>query len=87
MNDAQKLEDDAKAESAYMLFYISNPGTEGGNQVSAYSLVEAVIGLYDNPAPSLRRGHQRPASQQARLKTSIRVMQGACGNCAIRPLR
>lgn len=45
---AQKAEDAAKAESAYMLFYISNPGTEG-NQVSAYSLVEAVMGLYDNP--------------------------------------
>lgn len=45
--EAQKKEDAAKSESAYMLFYIANPYTEG-NQVSAYSLVEAVMGLYED---------------------------------------
>jgi hypothetical protein len=46
--EAQAKEDAAKAESRFMLFYISNPYTPG-NEVSAYSLVEAVMGLYDEP--------------------------------------
>jgi len=41
-------EDEAKKESQYMLYYISDPKQEG-NTLSAYSLVEAIMGLYDDP--------------------------------------
>lgn len=43
---AQEAEEKAKAESQYLLYYIANPKQEGIN-ISAYSLVEAAMGLYD----------------------------------------
>lgn len=46
--DSEKLEDLAKHESAYRLFYIAHPKTPG-NAISTYSLVEAIVGLYDYP--------------------------------------
>lgn len=46
--EAQKKEDQAKEESKYLLFYIANPNTKG-NEVSAYSLIELTMNLYDNP--------------------------------------
>jgi hypothetical protein len=47
--ECQAAEDRAKATAQYNLFYITNPAQEGIN-VSAYSLVEAVMGLYDQPS-------------------------------------
>lgn len=46
--ECQAAEDAAKAESSLMMFFIGNPKTPG-NEVSAYSLVEAIMGLYDAP--------------------------------------
>lgn len=46
--EAQAKEDAAKKEAAYMLYYLANPGEEN-NTVSSYSLVEAVMSLYDAP--------------------------------------
>jgi hypothetical protein len=44
---AMEAEDKAKKTAAFNLFYITNPDTDG-QSVSVYSLVEAVMGLYDN---------------------------------------
>ena len=41
---AQAAEDEAKKLCTHMVFYIGNPGTGG---LSAYSLVEATMALYD----------------------------------------
>lgn len=46
---AQAREDAVKAQAPYLVFVIANPLTPG-NEVSAYSLVEAVMALYDKPA-------------------------------------
>lgn len=45
---AQANEDRVKREAAVVLYYIASPGT-GASDVSAYSLVEAVMALYDDP--------------------------------------
>mgnify|MGYP003554776529 FL=1 len=47
-DEAQAKEDAAKTEAKYMLYYLANPGEEN-NTVSSYSLVEAVMNLYDAP--------------------------------------
>jgi hypothetical protein len=48
-NDAARLaEEAAKKEAAFLMFYIANPQQEGLN-ISAYSLVEGTMGLYDKP--------------------------------------
>jgi hypothetical protein len=50
--EAQRKEEAAKAESRYMLFCITNLGTLD-NQVIAYSLIEAVMSLYDEPSRTI----------------------------------
>jgi hypothetical protein len=45
---AREVEEKAKAECRYMMFFISDPRVEGIN-ISAYSMVEATMGLYDKP--------------------------------------
>jgi hypothetical protein len=45
--EVQAREDEVKRTARYMLFVISNPMTPG-NEVSAYSLIEAVMALYDD---------------------------------------
>ena len=47
--ECQAAEDVAKATAKYNLFYLCDPKQEG-NPVSVYSLVEAVMGLYDQPS-------------------------------------
>ncbi len=47
--ECQAAEDIAKATAKYNLFYLCDPKQEG-NPVSVYSLVEAVMGLYDQPS-------------------------------------
>lgn len=44
---AQANEDRVKREAGYLLYYITSPQT-GDSDVSAYSLVEAVMALYDD---------------------------------------
>ncbi|HEX6537537.1 MAG TPA: nucleoside 2-deoxyribosyltransferase domain-containing protein [Gemmatimonadaceae bacterium] len=46
---AQAREDAAKRDARFVLFYIGNPRAHD-SEVSAYSLVEAVMALYDQPA-------------------------------------
>lgn len=49
---AQANEDRVKREAAVLLFYVASPGT-GASDVSAYSLVEAVMSLYDEPGRAI----------------------------------
>ncbi len=49
---AQEAEELAKKEASYLLFYIANPKLEGIS-VSAYSLVEATMALYDKAAQTV----------------------------------
>jgi hypothetical protein len=46
--EAQRREEEAKAAASHMIFYIADPRQEGIN-ISAYSLVEATMALYDKP--------------------------------------
>jgi hypothetical protein len=46
--EAQRREEDAKRDATHLLFYIANPCQEG-NPLSAYSMVEAAMALYDKP--------------------------------------
>jgi hypothetical protein len=48
-SEAQRREDEIKSDpNTFMLYVITNPRTSG-SEVSAYSLVELVIALYDEP--------------------------------------
>lgn len=68
--EAQKAEEDAKKNASHLLFYL---GTPGNNQLSAYSMVEATMALYDRPkqtvvvfdASGLDEGHTLKAFKQA----------------------
>ncbi len=44
--EAQQREEIAKKEAGYLVFYIADPKQEG-NPLSAYSMVEATMALYD----------------------------------------
>lgn len=43
---AQRREEAAKAEASHLVFYIADPN-QHGNPLSAYSMVEATMALYD----------------------------------------
>lgn len=45
--EAQIREDTAKTESRYMIYYLADP-MQGPNAISAYSMVEATMALYDD---------------------------------------
>ena len=48
-SEAQRREDEIKSDpNTFMLYVITNPRTSG-SEVSAYSLVELVMALYDEP--------------------------------------
>ena len=47
-DEAQRREETAKREAAYLVFYIADP-KQDGNPLSAYSMVEATMALYDKP--------------------------------------
>lgn len=46
--EAQRREEEAKAAANYLVFYVADPMLEG-NPLSAYSMVEATMALYDQP--------------------------------------
>lgn len=46
--EAQKNEERAKKEASHFLFYLADP-KQDGNPLSAYSMVEATMALYDSP--------------------------------------
>jgi uncharacterized phage-like protein YoqJ len=46
--EAQAREEDAKALADYMIFYLGSP-EQDDNPISAYSMVEATMALYDAP--------------------------------------
>lgn len=50
--EAQEREEKAKSEANYLVFYIADPKQEG-NPLSAYSMVEAAMALYDKPDRSV----------------------------------
>lgn len=50
--ECQASEDAAKATAQFNLFYLCDPKQEG-NPVSVYSLVEAVMGMYDQPSSTV----------------------------------
>ncbi len=45
--EAQRCEEEAKANASHLVFYIADP-KQDGNPLSAYSMVEATMALYDN---------------------------------------
>jgi hypothetical protein len=45
-DEAQRREEEAKAKATHLVFYIADPKQEG-NPLSAYSMVEATMALYD----------------------------------------
>lgn len=47
--EAQQREETAKKEACHLVFYIADP-KQDGNPLSAYSMVEATMALYDKPA-------------------------------------
>lgn len=68
--EAQHNEEVAKATATELLFYLADPG-ENGNQLSAYSMVEATMALYDQPDRTIvvfdndfMVGHAKKAMQQ-----------------------
>lgn len=50
--DVQKAEEHAKATASFLLFYLADP-KQDGNPLSTYSVVEAMIGLYEEPARTI----------------------------------
>lgn len=46
--EVQRREETAKTEASHLVFYIADPKQEG-NPLSAYSMVEATMALYDKP--------------------------------------
>ena len=46
--EAQRREETAKAGASHLVFYVADPKQEG-NPLSAYSMVEATMALYDKP--------------------------------------
>jgi len=44
--EAQRREETAKAEASHLVFYVADP-KQDGNPLSAYSMVEATMALYD----------------------------------------
>jgi len=67
--EAQANEEKAKKEATYLMFYIADPKLEDSN-LSAYSMVEATMGLYDKPETVVVfdyagiEGHSRKSMQQ-----------------------
>lgn len=49
---AQEKEESAKRNASHLVFYIADPKQEG-NPLSAYSMVEATMALYDKPDRSI----------------------------------
>lgn len=47
-DEARQREEKAKSEAAWLVFYLADP-KQDGSPVSAYSMVEAVMALYDKP--------------------------------------
>lgn len=50
--EAQRREELAKNNASYLVFYIADP-KQDGNPLSAYSMVEATMSLYDKPERSV----------------------------------
>lgn len=51
-DEAQRREDEAKKNATANLFYLGDP-KQDDNRVSYYSLLEATMGLYDNPEKTI----------------------------------
>lgn len=80
--EAQHREEAAKATARYLLFYIADP-MDGVNQLSAYSMVEATMSLYDKPERTVvifdtgsMSGHPLKAINQTRKVLATRFPQG-----------
>ena len=50
--EARRREEEAKAMASHLVFYIADP-RQDGNPLSAYSMVEATMALYDKPLISV----------------------------------
>lgn len=81
---AQAAEEQAKRDASFLLYYIADPKLPG-NPISSYSLVEATMGLYDNPAATVvvfdtegMAGHLIKSMNQ-----SAKVLKNRFPNCAI----
>ncbi len=68
--EAQAREEKAKAEATHTVYYLADPRQEG-NPLSAYSMVEATMALYDQPGKTVvvfdtdgMSGHPKKAMDQ-----------------------
>lgn len=82
--EAQEKEEAAKKEASHFMFYIADPKQEG-NPLSAYSMVEATMALYDNPQKTVVvfdtegiSGHALKATNQ-----TLNVLKKRFPNCNI----
>lgn len=79
--EAQIAEEKVKKNADYLLFYL---GTPGNNELSAYSMVEATMALYDHikktvvifDADGLEKGHKLKAFKQAENVLRTRFPKG-----------
>lgn len=69
---AQAKEEEMKAAASLHVYYLASPKLASPTDVSAYSLLEAAMALYDHPTKSLVvfdnseiEGHSRKAMDQA----------------------
>jgi hypothetical protein len=77
----QEREDAAKSSAQHLLFYIGNPHPDN-NEMSSYSMVEAVMALYDSPSRAVvvidksdLEGHQHKAL--CKIERDVRQRFGA----------
>ncbi len=81
-DEARANEARMKAAATHMIFYIASPKQEG-NPLSAYSMVEATMALYDNPNTVVvfdnesLTGHALKAAAQACWDLQIRFPNAA----------
>ena len=80
---AQTVEENAKAEARLLLFYIGHP-MQNRDSISAYSLVEATMALYDRPTAAVvvfdkagLSGHALAALNQCELVLRHRFPDGS----------
>jgi hypothetical protein len=69
-DEARRREEEAKANASHHVYYLADP-QQDGNPISAYSLVEATVALYDRPKSTVvvfdtagMQGHALKAMKQ-----------------------
>lgn len=81
--ETQRLEDRIKSNASFMLYYLGDP-LQDDNRVSYYSLLEATMGLYDDPGRTVvvldatgMPKHAEKATQKAYADLKLRFPDAA----------